>query len=884
MGGFNGNNSFGLFSGECTVCCGGGGGCSQIIVEGAGLGSSIRCAASNSSSGAYASVFGKLNINTASNYSVISGGTGNCILNFTHNTIAGGSTNRICVNNFNTIGGGTLNTVCGLSHAIGGGAGNLIDGVNYSVIGGGFNNQNNAGQSVLVGGECNRIFGGNRNFLGGGVCNCLSSTSANYSFIGGGCFNNSCSTLSFIGGGALNCVSSDANNSIIAGGCCNNTKSSFSTLIGGFKNLNQGQYAYIGNGICNVLCNSALGCSSLGGVMINGVGGNTTDGTFDYPSCSFTVAPTTIYNAGRYSFIGSGFQNVVRDTDYATVLNGFCNYTNSCFSVTLNGFCNINICSCFGIIQGNNNCLYYGCQSTILNGLANCIVNNSQSTILNGFNNCLKSNGASNNLITGGNSNIVCGSINTITASSYSTISGGYNNFLTGFANAIGAFSNSGIINGCRNINNGNFSVISGGAYNLNSSNCNFISGGCCNLTSNANSTISNGILNIGSGCFSFIANGCCNTSSGSFTNIVNGFKNLNQGQYSFIGNGICNQLCNSVSGCCALGSFIGGGVGNGTVGGTWDLATCSFTVAPTICNIGQFNFIGGGFQNVIKTTNYSAIGGGFCNYVDNSFSGVFVGKCNTISGDYSGIISGLCNIICVGAAGFIGSGICNTLSNLYSYSAIVSGCRNVSQGQYGYIGAGSCNKIDNNGFSAVIGGGDYNCATCIYTSILGGCGAKAYLYGQQANANAVFSVIGDNQNSKLIASGLPTINASATSNLTLDGTGNTNPINIPNNRIWSVNAAWLIVVKTLGTATTLVVGASHTGNTQFLTKNIGGVQSISSLTNVSSKNDTGMSSSGVDFTASGGQLNVIFTAPTSGGIGTTYYVNAVITITEIAI
>jgi hypothetical protein len=72
---FGSNDKFGLFSGGCTVncCCTT---CSGIIVQGAGLGSSIRCGASNTSSGAYSSVFGKLNTNDADLSSV--SGYSNC--------------------------------------------------------------------------------------------------------------------------------------------------------------------------------------------------------------------------------------------------------------------------------------------------------------------------------------------------------------------------------------------------------------------------------------------------------------------------------------------------------------------------------------------------------------------------------------------------------------------------------------------------------------------------------------------------------------------------------------------------------------------------------------------------------------------------------------
>jgi len=90
MATFGSNDRFGFINNGVS---GGGGGCNQIIVEGVGLGSSIRCAASNTSSGAYASVFGKCNTNTCSNYGFIGGG-------FCNNTS----------NNFGTIIGGFKNS------------------------------------------------------------------------------------------------------------------------------------------------------------------------------------------------------------------------------------------------------------------------------------------------------------------------------------------------------------------------------------------------------------------------------------------------------------------------------------------------------------------------------------------------------------------------------------------------------------------------------------------------------------------------------------------------------------------------------------------------------------------------------------------------------
>ena len=45
-------------------------------------------------------------------------------------------------------------------------------------------------------------------------------------------------------------------------------------------------------------------------------------------------------------------------------------------------------------------------------------------------------------------------------------------------------------------------------------------------------------------------------------------------------------------------------------MGGTWNLATCVFTVAPTICNAGQYSFVGGGFQNIASSCNSAVLGG----------------------------------------------------------------------------------------------------------------------------------------------------------------------------------------------------------------------------------------------------------------------------------
>jgi hypothetical protein len=490
---------------------------------------------------------------------------------------------------------------------------------------------------------------------------------------------------------------------------------------------------------------------------------------------------------------------------------------------------------------------------------------------------------------------------------------------------------------------------------------------------------------------YGFIGGGFCNNTSNNFGTIIGGFKNSNRGQYSYIGNGICNQLCNSVSGCCALGSVIVGGVGNGTCGGTWNLATCSFTVAPTNFNVGRYSFIGNGFQNVSRDSEYVSVLNGFCNYSNAAYSTILNGCCNiNICSEHSIIGSGCCNTqnygnnslllngccnynnnnnnsviiggfnLCLctnGAASnfilggrtayinalgnntltnssyssisgtyansintsfatailnpsahshvlgacssqitgcysslvgggnnfitsnrsFISGGCCNLVSNVYStisngQSQIISGCNS-------FIGSGYCNIISN--IFGFLGNGCCNCVTAQYGAILNGKNAKAYAIGQHTNSNGSFNNTGDNQSSKFILWDAITVNASGTANLYLDGAGV--ELAMPNNTTWNVNVAWTIVVATLGAGTTIIsIGSSHVGNDQFFAKNLAGTITISAQTNVSSHTDSGMGNSDINYSASGTNLRFTFTAPTTGGTATTYYVNAVVTVSEI--
>ena len=87
------------------------------------------------------------------------------------------------------------------------------------------------------------------------------------------------------------------------------------------------------------------------------------------------------------------------------------------------------------------------------------------------------------------------------------------------------------------------------------------------------------------------------------------------------------------MSSCCALGSVIVGGVGNGTSGGAFDTSTCILSGVVTCYNMASMSFIGGGFSNINRSL-YGFIGGGTVNNITTGTDNVIVGgQNNTVSG-----------------------------------------------------------------------------------------------------------------------------------------------------------------------------------------------------------------------------------------------------------
>lgn len=227
--------------------------------------------------------------------------------------------------------------------------------------------------------------------------------------------------------------------------------------------------------------------------------------------------------------------------------------------------------------------------------------------------------------------------------------------------------------------------VLGGGAYS--SLRC-----GSGNVTTGSYSTAF-GRSNTASGDYTSIF-GQCNTASGVGSTVMAGFKNQAQGSFSTIGGGICNNACNTTSGCLATGAAVLGGIGNNTINGTWDLASCSFLTPPTICDAGAYSTIGGGFQNKATggyTTVFggynntasglvSAVGGGTTNQASGACSFIGGGKTNTSSGAYSAILAGKFNDTNNFAdAMIIGSNLtasqaCTTFVNNISVDTLVPG------------------------------------------------------------------------------------------------------------------------------------------------------------------------------------------------------------------
>jgi hypothetical protein len=568
-----------------------------------------------------------------------------------------------------------------------------------------------------------------------------------------------------------------------------------------------------------------------------------------------------ILGTGTKSNVRCGVNNTASAT-YSSAFGGCNNNATGCFSVVLSGFGNVaaGTDTLIGVGLNNTN---NGCRSVILGG------NNNQMNALGGFiatgncnsvcntggSSCARSaivvSGVGNNSSGGVYSPALCcftSPPTLLNAGGYSFIGTGFQNSASGcYSTVVSGFCNyssniaSFIGSGCCNIASGCYGAIVSGFCNTASGCTAVVTGGHCNVASTLDSNIAGGSNNciIGAGCCSTISGGFVNTACGTasyigggttnltrglYSSVTAGFGNVSQGDYSSVDGGIknyaqgisssilggnCNYVCNLTSGCLAYGGVVVGGVGNNTTGGTWTLASCCFTVAPTICNAGSMSFIGGGFQNNAKG-DCSAILGGSSNVVTAAFSGAFgCGVTNSVACSFAS------NRLIATNLAIAGCGVCSDANGMLlpftaaanpiyilgtgPNSSVRCGVNNLAQGDYSAVLGGFCNNfcnsaasclvtgsvvvggignntiggtwsiplscftvaptaICNGGFSSFIGGGFQNVAKCDYNSILGGyCNVTTGLYSGAFGFCVTNTVACSFASNRLIATNLAT-------------------------------------------------------------------------------------------------------------------------------
>ena len=483
--------------------------------------------------------------------------------------------------------------------------------------------------SSILAGACNKIYNGRNGFIGGGNGNCL---------IG-----------DFYSGGSCVLIG----NSIVGG--------QHNRISGSSNPGNTNWWNTIAGGEFNRLYNT--GCSIIGAGHCNRVLGN--NACFDnsnkrYHENSIVAGRCNdIIDERNSHIIGGACNKIIGDSTQNTSLQGSGNIIGA-------GHCNVITGSyCSAILGGKENCLKHG-ESFII---GSCITSSAGCTTF------------VNNLC-------VLGNLNTDGTDSSIIYENG-----TG-AGSIQPIANSNNASGtCSNIGGGKnntvsncYSAIGGGRNNTVSGKLSTIGGGNSNTVLKDNSFIGGGLLNSVSGSYGFIGGGQCHIITGSSNTIAGGRENHIRGSITSnatVAGGFCNKVC-------ARQSTIGGGFCNDIQNdGTLSVAgaTIGGGVFNTICGVGLGSTIGGGQENII-TKNYSFIGGGVRNFIDNSCGAVIAGGCyNTASGNFDSIVGG-CE---------------NKLDSPNLFKFIGGGCQNYNSG----------------GCSAILGG-KQNCLTHANSFIIG--------------------------------------------------------------------------------------------------------------------------------------------------------------------
>jgi hypothetical protein len=261
-------------------------------------------------------------------YASIGGGFGNFIdrgifynfpfdplfTNFSGSVICGGMLNSMQAGGLSVIGGGYGNTMADYSYesVIGGGAYNSM-GFNSpgSVIGGGEGNsiEDNANQATIGGGNSNTNYASSGS-IGGGSQNVIQS-GCDYSALAGGSFNviQTNSLAAVIAGGQGNAIQTNAPGSVIGGGFGNliQANATYCTIGGGRHNTNSGSFATTAGGYANIT--SGLEATVSGGYE------NTASGQL-----AAVGGGTLNIASGEWCAVSGGYGNTA--TGYASTVPG----------------------------------------------------------------------------------------------------------------------------------------------------------------------------------------------------------------------------------------------------------------------------------------------------------------------------------------------------------------------------------------------------------------------------------------------------------------------------------------------------------------------------------------------------------------------------------
>ena len=300
------------------------------------------------------------------------------------------------------------------------------------------------------------------------------------------------------------------------------------------------------------------------------------------------------------------------------------------------------------------------------------------------------------------------------------------------------------------------------------------------NLLVGVSGTVNFGFLSQSSGCLgSVIGGGYINRTISNFATVAGGIGNSSSGYAAIVGGGQSNTAL------CAWSS-IGGGFNNRVCSQYSNIDGGDNNVIRA-----QYAFIGGGQLNTVSVVaGNSVIGGGALNTTEGECS-VVVGGCQNASAElsfigggrnncslYASTIGGGRNNSACAPCSFIGGGFNNSI-----LSSCIGGQGYTSLG--GTIGGGVGNRLgsffvgSNAGDYSVIGGGQNNCAGCIYTSILGGtyhCVFAPYSYVAGGRCSVVSSnhsgaaVLGDGQDRAHLSSGPNTLTLDFASGIYVSG------------------------------------------------------------------------------------------------------------------